>query len=145
MVDPPLTQAAITSTETMPGAAACKQHPAVACTETGVDRQSVKLPAVSKLICPDFAHLRVPKYEKEMLRELNNLNWERFKVAMDARFAQAEARWTERLAQSETRLIEKLFDTTLELTAMKADLMKWTFIYWCGLAIPLIGLILYRK
>jgi hypothetical protein len=86
---------------------------------------------------------------QQRLRELNDMNWERFKAELHAVIAQAEGRWAERLAQTETRLSEKfsdkLSDTRSELTTMKADLMKWMFIYWCGLAVPLIGLILFRK
>lgn len=74
----------------------------------------------------------------KQLRELNDLNWERFKAELHAAIAQSEARLTERLS-------DELSDTRSELTTMKADLMKWMFIYWCGLAVPLIGLIVFRK
>ena len=63
---------------------------------------------------------------QQQLRELNDLNWERFKAEMDARFAQCEARLTEKFS-------DKLADT-------KADIMKWMFIYWSGTVLSLGGL-----
>ena len=68
---------------------------------------------------------------QQQLRELNELNWERFK---------AELRAT--IAESETRLIEKFSD---KLSDVKADLMRWMFIYWSGTLLSLAGLWLLRK
>jgi hypothetical protein len=46
------------------------------------------------------------------LREINNLNWERFKATLQA-----------------------------EMAAMRADLLKWMFIYWSGSVVAVGGLI----
>jgi hypothetical protein len=57
---------------------------------------------------------------QQQLREINDLNWQRFEAKMDARFAQFEARFSE----------------------MRADLMKWMFIYWSGTVLSLGGLMI---
>jgi hypothetical protein len=54
---------------------------------------------------------------QQQLREQNDLNWERFKAEMDARFARIEA----------------------TIANAKSDLMKWMFIYWSGSVITLCG------
>ena len=79
------------------------------------------------------------------LRDLNDLNWERFKSEMDARFAQSEAKLTEKLAQSEARLTDRITRVEVQLTGklsdMKGDLMKWMFIFWSGSVLPLGGVV----
>jgi hypothetical protein len=65
---------------------------------------------------------------QQQLRELNDLNWQRFEAKMDARFAQSETRLTEKFS-------DKLSDT-------KADLMKWMFIYWSGTVLSLGALMI---
>src|SRR5256885_12952093 len=57
---------------------------------------------------------------QQQLRDLNDLNWERFKSDMDARFARFDAK----------------------LSEMKADMMKWMFIYWSGSVLALGALIM---
>lgn len=61
---------------------------------------------------------------QQQLRELNDLNWERFKAEMDARFAQSDLRFSEKIS------------------SMKGDLMKWMFVYWSGTVISLGGLMI---
>ena len=65
---------------------------------------------------------------QQQLRELNDLNWERFKAEMHATIAQSEARLTGKFS-------DKLTDT-------KSDLMKWMFIYWSGTVLSLGGLMI---
>ncbi len=57
---------------------------------------------------------------QQQLREQNDLNWQRFQSAMDARFARVDAK----------------------LAEFKSDLMKWMFIYWSGTVLSLGGLII---
>jgi len=81
---------------------------------------------------------------QEQLRELNDLNWERFKAEMHAAIAQAEARLIEKISQLETRLTETFGD---KLSDTKSDIMRWMFIYWSGTILSLGGLmvVLLRK
>ena len=48
---------------------------------------------------------------KSDLKETNELNWQRFKAHMDS-----------------------------QLSALRADLMKWMFIYWSGTVAAIIGM-----
>jgi hypothetical protein len=59
-----------------------------------------------------------PTYQTQ-LKEMNELNWERFKATLDAGLARVRA----------------------EVAAMRADLLKWMFIYWTGTVVTLGGLI----
>ena len=76
---------------------------------------------------------------QQQLRDLNDLNWERFKAELHAAIAQSEVRLTERIAQLEVRLTEKFSG---RLSDTKADIMKWMFIYWSGTVISIGGLML---
>ena len=73
---------------------------------------------------------------QQQLRDLNDLNWERFKAELHSAIAQSETRLTEQIAQSEVRVAQQL-----------AGLMKWMFIYWSGSVLSLGGLMfaLLRK
>ena len=55
------------------------------------------------------------------LRDLNELNFARFDAKLEQRFAQAEANWERRIAQ------------------LRADLVKWMFIFWTGTTVTLFG------
>ena len=76
---------------------------------------------------------------QQQLRDLNDLNWERFKAELHSAIAQSESRLIERIVQSESGLTEKF---SAKLSNLKADLMKWMFIYWSGTMLSLGGLIL---
>ena len=67
---------------------------------------------------------------QQQLRDLNDLNWERFKSELHSAIAQSEGRTIEKMAQMETRLTESL-------TQRFSSLMKWMFIYWSGMMLPL--------
>src|SRR5437899_515150 len=55
------------------------------------------------------------------LRELNELNFGRFDAKLQQRFAESDARWEHRIAQ------------------LRADLIKWMFVFWTGTTITLFG------
>jgi hypothetical protein len=55
---------------------------------------------------------------KSDLKETNELNWGRFKDHLDSRMAQMDSR----------------------LDRLRADLMKWMFIYWSGTVAAIIGM-----
>ncbi len=63
------------------------------------------------------------------LRELNELNFARFEAKLEQRFAQQDAKWEQRLAT-----------LSAEIHAIRADLIKWMFLFWAGTA--LAGLLL---
>ena len=53
------------------------------------------------------------------LREMNELNFARFMSSVDQRFAEADKR----------------------LAELRADILKWMFIYWSGTMISLAGFV----
>jgi len=53
------------------------------------------------------------------LKEMNDLNWERFKSHLDAELAKVRA----------------------EMSTMRADLITWMFVFWAGNLVTLGGLI----
>lgn len=82
------------------------------------------------------------------LREQNDLNWGRVEARlreaearMDARFAQMEAR----LEQSESRMHQELIglraDLDVGLARLRADILKWMFLFWTGTALTVMGLV----
>ena len=56
---------------------------------------------------------------QQQLRDTNELNWGRFEAKLDALRA----------------------DLRGEIAAMRADLLKWMFVYWTGTVVTLGGLI----
>ena len=88
--------------------------------------------------------------QRAELRELNELNFGRFEArfselsrVMDARFAQVDARFAQldarftqledtmdaRFAQFEATIVGRL---EAKIEQRTADLMKWSFVFWCG-------------
>ena len=59
---------------------------------------------------------------KTELREMNELNWERFKATLHAEIS---------------ALCGELRS---EMKSMQTDLMKWMFIYWSGTVAAIIGM-----
>jgi hypothetical protein len=55
------------------------------------------------------------------LREQNDLNFARFEAKLDRRLAESDARWERRLS-----------DLRAEIRDVKADLLKWTFVFVTG-------------
>jgi hypothetical protein len=68
------------------------------------------------------------------LREMNDLNWERFKATLLAESASI---------RSEIRgeLHSGLAEVRTEMADMRAELLKWMFVYWTGTIIGLGGVI----
>ena len=83
------------------------------------------------------------------LKEINELNWERFKAALQAESAaiRGELRGELRsgLAGVEgslrTEMAEMRAGVRTEMAEIRADLLKWMFVYWAGTVVTLGGLI----
>ena len=84
------------------------------------------------------------------LRELNDLHYARFDARLEQRLAEFEARVETRFVELEARMdarFERLsseFRTELErfraefrteLAAQRADLIKWSFLFWLGMVL----------
>ena len=70
------------------------------------------------------------------LRELNELNFARFEASLKQQMAELGARLERRadMAQLEARLDRRI-------TGLRADLIKWMFVFWIGTLAPLAGLV----
>jgi hypothetical protein len=59
---------------------------------------------------------------KSELKEMNELNWERFKATLHAEISSLRG------------------ELRSDMKSMQADLMKWMFIYWSGTVAAIIGM-----
>lgn len=97
------------------------------------------------------------------LRETNELNFARFMAAVNQRFAEQDVRFERRFVELEARFEKRLgeldarfgqrfsdLDIVLEqrfggidsrFPALRADLLKWMFVYWTGTVIAIGGLL----
>jgi hypothetical protein len=78
------------------------------------------------------------------LKELNDLNFARFDAKLEQRIAQLDAKMDRQMAElrAEVRALEQRFEGRLEssLATLKADIIKWMFLFWVGTALTVIGL-----
>lgn len=79
------------------------------------------------------------------LREINDLNWERFKATLLAESAsiRGEVASTRADLHSEFRtgIADLRTEFRTELDTVRRDLLRWMFIYWSGLFVGLGGMI----
>jgi len=77
------------------------------------------------------------------LRELNESNFQRFDAKLEQRLAQQDVRWERRfaeleaklerrLAQQDCRIVELDANWEKRIGALKAELIKWMFLFWIG-------------
>lgn len=83
------------------------------------------------------------------LRELNELNFQRFDAKLEQRFAEAHTRLERRFAQFEAKFDQRIAELGAELAAQrvelvkqKAELIKWMFGFWAPTAVGVIALLL---
>jgi ABC-type phosphate transport system auxiliary subunit len=97
------------------------------------------------------------------LRELNELNFARFDAKLEQRVAQLDAKLEQRIAQVQSKLEQRVshleskleqrishLESKLEqrisqletkMGALRAELIKWMFIFWAGTVIPVVGMV----
>ena len=71
---------------------------------------------------------------QNQLREINELNWERFKATLLAESASIRAELRGEFGAGFAQL-------RTEMAEMRAELLKWMFVYWTGAMVGLGGLI----
>ncbi len=78
------------------------------------------------------------------LREINDLNWERFKATLLAESASIRGEVTSTRAdlrsEFRTGIADLRTEFRTELDTVRRDLLKWMFIYWSGLFVGLGGM-----
>ena len=70
------------------------------------------------------------------LKELNEANFARFDDKLERRIAELKAELAERFASTDHR-VEQIGK---EIEAVRADVIKWMFVFWMGTLVPLAGL-----
>jgi ABC-type phosphate transport system auxiliary subunit len=79
------------------------------------------------------------------LRELNELNFARFDAKVEQRLAQLgadiRAEFHREIAGLRAELRGELGDVRTGLAGLKAELVKWMFLFWVGTAVTVIGLL----
>ena len=79
------------------------------------------------------------------LRELNELNFARFDAKLEQRITELDAKLEQRIteleAKFEIRLAELEAKFDLRINGLRAELLKWMFVFWIGTLAPLAGLI----
>ncbi|HEV8304877.1 MAG TPA: hypothetical protein VGQ25_07960 [Gemmatimonadales bacterium] len=78
---------------------------------------------------------------RDDLRELNELNFARFRAEMESGFARADAKVEQRLAGLRSELRGEIAELRGGLAALKTELVKWMFLFWVGTALTVIGLL----
>lgn len=76
-------------------------------------------------------------YQGQM-KEMNELNWQRFKATLEAESASLRAEISAEISALRAELRAEIRAASAEL---RADLMRWMFIYWTGSFVGLGGLI----
>ena len=85
------------------------------------------------------------------LKDLNELNFQRFDAKVEQRFAEADAKLEKRLAELEVKFEHRFADlgqqfvelratSREDLAAVRADLIKWAFVFWVPTALAVLGL-----
>jgi hypothetical protein len=86
------------------------------------------------------------------LRELNELNFERFDAKLEQRLAQLDAKWAGRWTDLDAKIERRITDVKAALpplesslqacmAALEARLIKWMFLFWVGQAVTTVGLV----
>ena len=89
------------------------------------------------------------------LRELNELNFQRFDAKVEQRFAQADAKVEQRFSQFEVKLESRLTEVERQLAELRSDLrtefhtalanrhtslLRWMFTFWIATVLAVLGL-----
>jgi anti-sigma-K factor RskA len=73
------------------------------------------------------------------LRELNEANFARFDAKLEQRLAELRAELREEISSGDAALRTEM---RVGFANLRADLLKWMFIYWVGSAVTTAGLVL---
>ncbi len=87
------------------------------------------------------------------LRELNELNFQRFAAKVEQRFAEADAKWERRFAEFTAQVEQRLSRVENSVAGLRIEvrtgladrhvsLLRWMFGFWIANLVPLAGLIL---
>ena len=86
------------------------------------------------------------------LKELNELNFQRFDAKLEQRLAEFNAKLEQRLAHLETKWEERIGrlevefagfreSMTSQISVLRAELIKWMFLFWLGTVATMLGFV----
>lgn len=80
---------------------------------------------------------------KAELRQLNDRNWERFRAEMRAQFAEFRTEVNSEFARVRAEMDRKFAELRFDarLAELRAELLKWMFVFWAGTVIPIAALV----
>lgn len=96
---------------------------------------------------------------KANLKEHNDRNFQRFEDRLNERFAQFDAKWEKRVAELDAKWEKRLAEVESrlrgdmgemkegfarvreEMAALRADIIKWMFLFWVGTGLTVLGLL----
>ncbi|UCG84895.1 MAG: hypothetical protein JSW71_13190 [Gemmatimonadota bacterium] len=76
------------------------------------------------------------------LVQLNELNFSRFEAKLDQHMTRLDAKWTGKWQELDGKLDTRLAQLDAKLSSQRADMIKWMFVFWLGMLVPLAGLML---
>lgn len=78
---------------------------------------------------------------KADLQRLNDLNWDRFGAEMRAQFAEFRSEMDRKFAELRSEMDARFAAQDVKIAELRAELLKWMFVFWAGTVIPLAALI----
>ena len=73
------------------------------------------------------------------LRELNEQNWLRFEAKLEQRIAELETKLMTEIALLRGEFTAKLGGLEVKMSELKAELIKWMFLFWLGTVATMLG------
>jgi hypothetical protein len=58
---------------------------------------------------------------------------------LEQRLLELDAKWGQRWVELDAKLEQRLAEVRTEMAAMKADLIKWMFVFWAPTALAVVG------
>jgi hypothetical protein len=77
---------------------------------------------------------------QSQLKEMNELSWERFKATLQGEAAAMRGEIAALRAEMHGEMGTFRAQIGRDMSAMRGNLLKWMFIYWCGSVIALAAL-----
>jgi hypothetical protein len=80
------------------------------------------------------------------LRDLNEANFARFDAKLEQRLAETRADLRGEIVRGDAALRQEIAELRTEMRAgfanLRAEMLKWMFLYWAGSAVTTAGLVL---
>ncbi|MBA2687849.1 MAG: hypothetical protein H0U64_07100, partial [Gemmatimonadaceae bacterium] len=80
---------------------------------------------------------------QNQLREMNDLNWERFKAHMDSEInslgSELRGEMTELRAELRAEMQAGFAEIRLEMERFRSSVLKWMFVYWTATIATILG------